>query len=289
MIKTSVLVEGPRVATRMGIRHGLRAATGRLRGDKSGRSITSGAAQHLTPERMERTTSKLQILYNLAKSTFSKQQIPSQQSVASLLEAMCAVPLEELGMGRLPDEVGRSSGESTASGEPEWPGAITYLGVREEAGLHVGIFCLPANAVLPLHDHPGMTVLSRLLYGKMHMRAYQWADEGRDGNAKLIADGQLKGSESTSVCFPNHANIHAFRAITPCAVLDVMSPPYDVDEGRDCTYYREVFPAAVQETDDGLINANANMLVRLEPCNPPRSLYVRHGTYSGVVVEGTEE
>lgn len=59
-----------------------------------------------------------------------------------------------------------------------WPESITYLKVQEEPGLHVGIFCLPANSVIPLHDHPGMTVLSRLLYGKMQLRSYQWDDEG---------------------------------------------------------------------------------------------------------------
>lgn len=37
-------------------------------------------------------------------------------------------------------------------------------------------------------------------------------------------------------------NIHSFTALSPCAVLDVLTPPYAPSCGRDCTYYQEVFP-----------------------------------------------
>lgn len=34
-------------------------------------------------------------------------------------------------------------------------------------------------------------------------------------------------------------NLHSFEAITPCAVLDVLLPPYSDRQGRPCTYYSE--------------------------------------------------
>jgi quercetin dioxygenase-like cupin family protein len=42
---------------------------------------------------------------------------------------------------------------------------VTYLHIHEDDDLTLGVFCFPRGAVIPLHDHPGMTVLSRWARG----------------------------------------------------------------------------------------------------------------------------
>ncbi|CAL0299217.1 unnamed protein product [Lupinus luteus] len=125
------------------------------------------------------------------------------------------------------------------------------------------IFFIPANGVIPLHNHPGMTVFSKLLIGKMHKKSYDLVEPDVSHNlshrpsqlrlAKIKANNVYTAPCDTSVLYPNKGgNIHEFTAITPCAVLDVIGPPYSKEDGRDCTYYRD-HPFTTFSTTDGEI------------------------------------
>ncbi|KAJ6869901.1 hypothetical protein NC651_034571 [Populus alba x Populus x berolinensis] len=161
------------------------------------------------------------------------------------------------------------------------------------------IFCFPTSSVIPLHDHPSMTVFSKVLYGSLHVKAYDWVEPacypkkrawlscrfcllrtflssaltppsltsriwnslcasmgfnsisstviGTNGCvslavrlAKLTVDKTLTAPCETSVLYPKRGgNLHCFTAVTPCAVLDILTPPYREDVGRKCTYYHD--------------------------------------------------
>lgn len=61
------------------------------------------------------------------------------------------------------------------------------------------------------------------------------------GLAGAVVDGIVQAPCEASVLFPTSGgNIHSLTALTPAAILDVLSPPYSAELGRPSTYYSEV-------------------------------------------------
>ncbi|KAF8010852.1 hypothetical protein BT93_J1485 [Corymbia citriodora subsp. variegata] len=134
---------------------------------------------------------------------------------------------------------------------------VARLDLHECDKFSIVIFCLPASSVIPLHNHPGMTVFSKLLFGTMHIKSYDWMVDGSSGTSAVLGNPQIQPSGArlakvkvnseftapceTSILYPaNGGNMHCFTAVTACAVLDVLGPPYCKPEGRHCAYYRDL-------------------------------------------------
>uniref|UniRef100_A0A1D2A7X5 cysteine dioxygenase n=1 Tax=Auxenochlorella protothecoides TaxID=3075 RepID=A0A1D2A7X5_AUXPR len=193
----------------------------------------------------------LQSVFDLARVTFANGRNPTEGQLQLLRRALARVQLDELGL----------SSDACLPIDQAMPGAaqpIRYLHIFEDGEVSLGIFCLPKGACIPLHNHPGMTVFSRALLGRVHVLSFDWAEAHTDAmagtvegpaaparEARRVLDCVMGSGDDPALLQPTSGgNIHQFTAVTDCAVLDLLTPPYSLDDGRDCTYYHVEGPGS---------------------------------------------
>lgn len=211
-----------------------------------------------------------QIRAEAAKVLCSKS--PTWADASPLAALVDQVTLADVGL-QSPTE-GPASGFGSLFGHgPSTPyeGKIKFIQISSYREFEIVVIVLPAGTRIPLHDHPGMLVFSRLLCGEMHVRAFDvqldgtvpssltatdrpisgygipaMSGAGFEDNqtvpAALVHDKVFVGPATLTLLPEEGGNVHAFEAVTPCAVFDVLAPPYDWNVQRGCQYFTELGP-----------------------------------------------
>ncbi|XP_010531805.1 PREDICTED: plant cysteine oxidase 2 [Tarenaya hassleriana] len=182
--------------------------------------------------------SPVQRLFNTCKEVFANGEpgiVPSPENIERLRAVLDEIKPEDVGVNpQMPYFRAKAGGRTPI---------VTYLHIYECEKFSMGIFCLPPSGVIPLHNHPGMTVFSKLLFGTMHIKSYDWVIDAPHPSedtrlAKVKVNSDFVAPCDSSILYPaDGGNMHCFTAQTACAVLDVLGPPYNDPAGRHCTYY----------------------------------------------------
>ena len=139
------------------------------------------------------------------------------------------------------------------------PHAINTYSLLEGQHFQLVLFHFNKGAKIPLHDHPNMTVFTKIVFGNLHVTSFDYAN--RPPRPKLLdaqeqavkrgdsipdpithqivprMDAKISSSNPLLILTPTEGNLHAFEAISETLVLDLLTPPYEPDEARNCHYF----------------------------------------------------
>lgn len=217
-------------------------------------STTSTPTYETNP--LQKIYDQLESISNFSSSVNNPLYCPN---IKSVLDTMKLVALCDLGISH--EQVTSMSRNSCST-------------ILEVAGRYeIAVFHLSAGRSLPVHDHPNMAVLSRVVCGDLAIRSYSAdpADSGRSQNpsagpgsrpraargfesdpsrsskesspfshsvsAVMREESRRGAADDAWFLSPTEGNYHEFTALSNCVVLDVLLPPYSESEDRRCTYY----------------------------------------------------
>ncbi|XP_006630446.1 2-aminoethanethiol (cysteamine) dioxygenase a [Lepisosteus oculatus] len=153
--------------------------------------------------------------------------------------------------------------DSAAISLPHTP-PVTYMHICETDAFSMGVFLLKNGSSIPLHDHPGMNGMLKVLYGKVRISCFDKLDKPADAACEaqftapqvpyrkdalrrsvLRSIGEYTEESGPCILTPQKDNLHQIDAVDgPTAFLDILAPPYDPDDGRDCHYYKLLQPVS---------------------------------------------
>lgn len=240
----------------------------------------------------------VQRLYDLCKVSFSNDGPVSSEALEKVRSLLDRAKPSDVGLGQEAELVKgwkapscSANGKKGCNGILQYTPPIKYLHLHECDSFSMGIFCMPPSSTIPLHNHPEMTVLSKLLFGSLRVRSFDWVDNDKEIDypaarpAKLVKDGEMSAPCGATILYPRGGgNIHSFEALTPCALFDILSPPYSTKDGRRCSYFRKFsrmdFTANAQLGE----TSTCTEVAWLEEFQPPDSFVIRRGEYLGPAI-----
>lgn len=257
--------------------------------DRKGKDLSELQSNGRSKKNRRRSSrpTPLQTLFETCEEVFAfggVDQVPPPAYVERLRQVLDNLSVSDVGLSpHMPYSEPFVAGQTPV---------IKYRHFYEGERFSFGIFYLPPSGVIPLHNHPGMTVFSKLLLGKMHIKSYDWATDPPTHStsaelnipnvesssvrlAKVEVDSYFTAPCRTVILYPSAGgNMHRFTALTACAVLDVVGPPYSDPDGRHCQYYLD-FPIANGSGDEeSVLDGESERYAWLQETDKPEGLTV---------------
>ncbi|XP_047352613.1 2-aminoethanethiol dioxygenase [Vespa velutina] len=146
--------------------------------------------------------------------------------------------------------------------------------VFENKDMTIAIFMLKHGVTMPMHDHPRMHGFLKVISGTVEINSFTLKTNGDhiNMNEEIKAFRHkpviLHKNSPACVLTPQDKNLHEISCIEgPAAFLDILSPPYGVDDSGKgpgpCTFFKTVNSKPC--TDSGDIVEEVQLVVTEKP------------------------
>ncbi|CAL4234479.1 unnamed protein product [Meganyctiphanes norvegica] len=227
-------------------------------------------------------TSLIQKIGKLAIQTFRRDQSLTK-STFNTKYAELSVLVNDLTSQEvnLSDELVADSGKDFTAGRDGAP--VIYMQLYEDLDVNICMFILKRGVRLPLHDHPGMYGLLKVVHGKVAIQSYSITGSKADPKhlesasimpAKKHTVEYITAEDNVCLLTPENQNLHSISAVDgPAAFLDILAPPYGSE--RDCHYFQEV------ESSDIIPELEGSNIVFLAKIPSPSDFWCDQADYKG--------
>ena len=204
-----------------------------------------------TNQQVAKMATPIQRLAQLSYKIFGGQsnELVSKETLFPLMHAMNDIKAEDINFDPneiiARDEALRKNGNAAP---------VTFMNVHRSRYFTMTVFVIKAGGSLPLHDHPRMHGLLKVITGSIEITSYTEVDPqplppGHElsrtlplHNTTVKKNQDVVLTDSDNCCFlsPSEGNFHEIKPLTDVAAfLDILAPPYNNAE-RDCSYYKEL-------------------------------------------------
>jgi len=213
----------------------------------------------------------------------SLSKTSEMQELSALVSKLTANDLSS----SLPNEQAWKAGAYAEPGHVPAPCIYTGIYEPDSALLSMSLFSLrDADSRLPLHDHPGIHGLIKVVRGRIRLFHYSWLDplaerqllapaslrSGRNKfgglrPAKYEGTSILSPEDSACLLEPTKGNVHSIEPVDETATFfDLLIPSY-CPPIRDCHYYE------IAQDDQKQSPESTNDIVWLRRIGIPSSYY----------------
>ena len=142
-------------------------------------------------------------------------------------------------------------------------------------------FYMKRGHIMPLHDHPNMTVFFKVLKGSLLLSQYQEINKETRKYKKI---SRIVHAPSEMMVLENGSwSMHKFLILSDEAVvLDVIGPPYDDNENK-CSYFEDQSEFIPEENTNNSVAVQS--LVKPQSCSRSQSTLVQgeqHSHFDGL-------